>query len=130
MNFDHKALRWIGWGMTGLIVVAMLLDGGIQLAAFDFVTQGMTEFGLSPSYARPLGIVTVLSTLIYAVPRTAVLGAILLTGFFGGTIATHLPGKDPLLPHIIIALVLAAMTWGGLWLRDPRLRGLIPLRQE
>jgi hypothetical protein len=128
MNLNGKAARWTGYGLSGLIVVAMLLDGGIQLAAFDFVTQGMAEFNLPGSWARPLGAITVLCTLLYAVPRTSVLGAILLTGFFGGTIATHLPGKDALLPHIVIALVLGAMTWGGLWLRDPRLRALLPLR--
>jgi hypothetical protein len=116
--------------MTGLIVLFMLFDGTIQLAAFDFVTQGMTEFGLPPSYARPLGVVTLAITILYAIPRTSALGAVLLTGFLGGTIATHMPRPEPLLPHIVIALVMGAILWGGLWLRDPRLRALVPLRQD
>jgi hypothetical protein len=130
MSFDSKAVRWIGWVLTGLIVAVMLFDGGIQLIAFDFVTKGMTEFGISASYARPLGVVTLACTLLYVWPRTAVLGAVLLTGFLGGTIATHMPRPEPFLPHIVIAVVLGAMTWGGLWLRDPQLRALVPFRQS
>jgi hypothetical protein len=130
MNLNSKTARWIGWAMTGLIVLFMLFDGTIQLAAFDFVTQGMTEFGLPPSYARPLGVVTLAITILYAIPRTSALGAVLLTGFLGGTIATHMPRPEPLLPHIVIALVMGAILWGGLWLRDPRLRALVPLRQD
>jgi hypothetical protein len=130
MNLNGKAARWTGLAMTGLIVLFMLFDGAIQLAAFDFVTQGMTEFGLPPSYARPLGVVTLAITILYAIPRTSVLGAILLTGFLGGTIATHMPRPEPFLPHVVIALVMGAILWGGLWLRDPRLRALLPLRHN
>lgn len=130
MNFDSKAVRWIGWILTGLIVAFLLFDGGIQLIAFDFVTKGMAEFGLPESYARPLGVVTLACTLLYAWPRTAVLGAVLLTGLYGGTIATHMPRPEPLLPHIIVAVLLGAMTWGGLWLRDPQLRALLSWRRD
>jgi hypothetical protein len=129
VSFDSKAARWIGWILTGLIVVVMLFDGSIQLIAFDFVTKGMTEFGLPPSYARPLGVVTLACTLLYAWPRTSVLGAVLLTGFLGGTIATHMPRPEPFLPHIVIAVVMGAMIWGGLWLRDPQLRASLPWRR-
>jgi hypothetical protein len=129
VSFESKTVRWIGWILTGVIVAFMLFDGAIQLIAFDFVTQGMIEFGLPESYARPLGIVTLACTLLYAWPRTSVLGAVLLTGFLGGTIATHLPRPEPLLPHIVTALVMGAMTWGGLWLRDPPLRALLPWRR-
>ena len=128
MNLDSKAVHWIGWILTGIIVAFMLFDGAIQLIAFGFVTQGMTEFGLPSSYARPLGVVTLACTLLYAWPRTSVLGAVLLTGFLGGTIATHMPRPEPFLPHVAIALVMAAMAWGGLWLRDPQLRALLPWR--
>jgi hypothetical protein len=84
VSFESKTVRWIGWILTGVIVAFMLFDGAIQLIAFDFVTQGMIEFGLPESYARPLGIVTLACTLLYAWPRTSVLGAVLLTGFLGG----------------------------------------------
>lgn len=129
MSFDSKAVSWIGWILTGIIVAFMLFDGAIQLIAFDFVTEGMKEFGLPSSYARPLGVVTLACTLLYAWPRTSVLGAVLLTGYLGGTIATHMPRPEPFLPHIAIALVMGAMTWGGLWLRDPQLRALLPRRR-
>jgi hypothetical protein len=129
VSFESKTVRWIGWILTGIIVAFMLFDGAIQLIAFDFVTQGMMEFGLPESYARPLGIVTLTCTLLYAWPRTSVLGAVLLTGFLGGTIATHMPRPEPLLPHIVTALVMGAIVWGGLWLRDPQLRALLPWRR-
>jgi hypothetical protein len=129
VSFESKTVRWIGWILTGIIVAFMLFDGAIQLIAFDFVTQGMMEFGLPESYARPLGIVTLACTLLYAWPRTSVLGAVLLTGFLGGTIATHMPLPEPLLPHIVTALVMGAIVWGGLWLRDPQLRALLPWRR-
>lgn len=129
MSFESKTVRWIGWILTGLVVAFMLFDGAIQLIAFDFVTQGMIEFGLPESYARPLGVVTLVCTLLYAWPRTSVLGAVLLTGFLGGTIATHMPRPEPLLPHIVTALVMGVIVWGGLWLRDPQLRALLPWRR-
>jgi hypothetical protein len=129
MVANSKAMWWTGWVLSALVVVFMIFDGGIQVVAFDFVTKGMREFGIPVEYARPLGIVTLLCTALYAFPRTSVLGAILLTGFLGGTIATHLPRAEPLLPHVISALVIAAFVWGGLWLRDPQLRALVPLQQ-
>lgn len=125
-----NAALWTGRIISGLVVAFMLFDGAILAIAFEFVTKGMTEFRIPGEYARPLGIVTLACTALYAVPRTAVLGAVLLTGFLGGTIATHLPGADPLLPHILAALVIGLFVWGGLWLRDPALRALIPLRQN
>jgi hypothetical protein len=128
VSFESKTVRWIGWILTGLIVAFMLFDAGIQLVTFDFVTKGMAEFGLPASYARPLGVVTLACTLLYAWPRTSLFGAVLLTGFLGGTIAMHMPRPEPFLPHVLTALVMGAMTWGGLWLRDPQLRALLPWR--
>ena len=129
MSLNGKAAIWTGRVLSALFVAFMIFDGGISILALDFVIKGMAEFGFLPDYARPLGAMMLLCTLLYAVPQTAVLGAILLTGFLGGTIATHMPRPDPLLPHIVIALVMGAIVWAGLWLRDPRLRTLVPLRQ-
>jgi DoxX-like family len=124
-----NAAIWTGRILSGIVVAFMIFDGGIQVLAFDFVTKGMAEFNIPGDYARPLGVVTLACTAFYAVPKTSVFGAILLTGFLGGTIATHLPGADPLLPHVAAALVIALFVWGGLWLRNPQLRALVPLRR-
>jgi hypothetical protein len=78
--------------------------------------------------ARTLGVLTLLCTALYAWPRTAVLGAILLTGYMGGAMATHLRVGSPLFSHLLFGFYLGLMIWGGLWLREPRLRALIPFR--
>ena len=80
--------------------------------------------------ARGLGIVVLICTVLYAVPQTAVLGAILLTGFLGGAVATHVRVGSPLFSHILFGLYMGLFAWGGLWLRDPRLRALLPWRRE
>ena len=129
MSLNGKAAIWTGRVLSALVVAFMLFDGGITVIAFDFVTKGMAEFGFPVDYARPLGAVMLLCTLLYAIPQTAVLGAILLTGFLGGTIVAHMPRPEPFVPHIVIALLMGAIVWGGLWLREPRLRALVPLRQ-
>jgi hypothetical protein len=130
MNLNGKAAIWTGRVMSGIMIAFFVFDGGIQLLAFDFVTKGMTELGISPDLARPLGAVMLLATLLYAIPQTAVIGAILLTADLGGAIAAHLPGTEPMLMHNVIVVVMGAMVWGGLWLRDPRLRVLMPWRQS
>jgi hypothetical protein len=125
---SSKAI-WAGRIISGIVVAFMIFDGGILAMALDFVTKGMAEFGIPAGFARPIGIVALISTALYAFPSTSVLGAVLLTGFLGGAIATHLHGADPLLPHVLMALVIGLFVWGGLWLRNPQLRALMPVRQ-
>jgi hypothetical protein len=129
MKLNTKTVIWTGRIMSGVMIAFFLFDGGIQLLAFDFVTKGMAEFGISPDLARPLGAIMLFATLLYAIPQTAVLGAILLTAELGGAIATHLRDTTPVLAHNIFAIAMGAMVWGGLWLRDPHLQKLMPLRQ-
>jgi hypothetical protein len=129
MIFNGKWAIWTGRVMSGVMIAFFLFDGGIQLLAFDFVTEGMKEFGISPELARPLGAIMLFATLLYAIPQTAVLGAILLTADLGGAIATHLRDTTPVLAHNIIVVAMGAMVWGGLWLRDPRLQALMPWRR-
>ena len=129
MSLNSKVAIWIGRIMSGLIVAFFVFDGGIKVVPLDMVVQGMTEFGIPAELARPLGIVTLVSTALYAIPRTSVLGAILLTGYLGGAMATHLRDTGPLLLHNLLTVFIGALVWGGLYLRDPRLRALIPLRQ-
>jgi hypothetical protein len=86
-------------------------------------------YGSSESLARSLGVVTIACTVLYAIPPTSILGAILLTGYLGGAIASHLRIDSPLLTHILFGFYLGLMVWGGLWLRDRNLRALMPLRR-
>ena len=121
---------WTGRIMSGAVILFMLFDGGIKLVPLEIVTEASAQLGLpaTAAMARTLGILALASTLLYAIPRTSVLGAILLTGYMGGTIATHLRVDSPLFTHTLFGLYLALLAWGGLYLREPRLRALIPFR--
>lgn len=121
---------WIGRVLSGLLIVFLVFDGAIKLVPLQVVTDTMIELGYSGSVdqARLLGVLTLLCTVLYAIPRTSILGAILLTGYLGGAMATHLRIGNPLFTHLLFGLYLGVMAWGGLYLRDPRLRTLIPFR--
>jgi hypothetical protein len=128
---SSKAARWTGTAMSGLVILFLLFDGGIKLVPLEIVTQTSGEIGLptDPSFARLLGILTLIGVVLYAIPQTAVLGAILLTGYLGGAIATHLRIDSPLFSHTLFGVYLGLLIWGGLYLREPRLRALIPFRR-
>ena len=125
-----KGARWTGYAMSGLVILFLLFDGGIKLVPLEIVTQTSGEIGLptDASFARLLGILTLIGVVLYAMPQTAVLGAILLTGYMGGAIATHLRIDSPLFSHTLFGVYLGLLIWGGLYLRDGLLRTLIPLR--
>lgn len=127
---SNKTMKWIGYGLSGLFVLFMLFDGGIKLVPLAVVTETMTALGYpaSPGLARGLGILTLICTALYANPRTAVLGAILMTGYLGGAIATHLRIGSPVFSHLLFGVYLGLLMWGGLYLRDERLRLLFPYR--
>ena len=126
-----KAARWTGYVMSGLVILFLLFDGGIKLVPLEIVTETSAQIGLpaDASFARLLGVLTLIGVVLYAVPQTAVLGAILLTGYMGGAIATHLRIDSPLFSHTLFGVYLGLLIWGGLYLREPRLRALIPFRQ-
>lgn len=128
---SSKAARWTGTVMSGLVILFLLFDGGIKLVPLEIVTQTSGAIGLptDPSFARLLGILTLIGVGLYAIPQTAVLGAILLTGYMGGAIATHLRIDSPLFSHTLFGVYLGLLIWGGLYLREPRLRALIPFRR-
>jgi len=121
---------WIGRILSGLLIAFLVFDGTIKLVPLQVVTDTMIELGYSGSVdqARLLGVLTLLCTILYAIPRTSILGAILLTGYLGGAMATHLRIGNPLFTHLLFGLYLGMMAWGGLYLRDARLRALIPFR--
>ena len=119
---------WAGRALSALIVLFMIFDGVIKLPPLDIVTQTMVPLGwpADPNVARMLGIIGLVSTAFYALPRTAVLGAILLTAYMGGAIATNMRIGSPLFSHTLFGVYLGVMLWGGLFLRDPKVRALIP----
>jgi len=126
--------RWqtvTGAVMSGLIVAFLVFDGAIKLVPIVPVTETMTALGYSgdPVLARGLGIVTLLCALLYAIPRTSVLGAILLTGLLGGAIATHLRVGSPVFSHLLFGGYLGLIAWGGLYLRYEAVRKMIPFRR-
>jgi DoxX-like family len=126
-----KPALWSGRVLSGLVTLFLLLDGGMKLVPLSIVTETMDKigYGSSETLARSLGVITLVCTILYAVPPTSILGAILLTGYLGGAIASHLRIGSPLLSHTLFGLYLGLMVWGGLWLRDRRLRALMPLRR-
>lgn len=130
MAMGSKTTIRIGYGLSGLFVLFMVFDGVIKLPPLDIVLQTMTEIGYpaSPAMARGLGILALVCTALYVYPRTAVLGAVLLTGYLGGAIATHLRLGSPIFSHLLFGVYLGLIMWGGLYLRDERLRALFPLR--
>jgi hypothetical protein len=123
--------RWTGRALSGLVIVFLLFDGAIKLVPWPIVTETMDKmgYGSSETLARSLGIITIVCTVLYSVPPTSILGAILLTGYLGGAISSHVRIDSPLFTHTLFGLYLGVMVWGGLWLRDPDLRNLIPFRR-
>lgn len=124
-----RAAFWGGWVMSVLPALFLLMDAGMKFAKPSFVIQATTQLGFSESVIVPLGIVLLSCTILYLLPPTAVLGAMLLTGYLGGAVATHLRHGDPLFSHVLFPTYLGVLLWGGLCLREPRLRVLLPFRR-
>jgi hypothetical protein len=102
----------------------------MKLIPLNVVVEASEQLGIPAGLARTLGVLTLACTLLYAFPRTSVLGAILLTGYLGGAVASHLRVGDPLFTHVLFGVYLGVLIWGGLYLRDGRLRTLIPLLRD
>jgi hypothetical protein len=126
-----KPALWMGRVLSGIVILFMLFDGAIKLVPWPVVTESMDRigYGSSETLARTLGAITIACTVLYAIPPTSILGAILLTGYLGGAIATHLRIDSPLFSHVLFGLYLGLMVWGGLWLRDRSLRTLISFQR-
>ena len=125
-SVSNKQL-WLGRTMSAMPALFLLVDGAMKLVKPEVVIKATVELGYAESVIVPLGIVLLTCTILYLVPRTAVLGAILLTGYLGGAVATHVRAGEGLFV-ILFPVVFGALLWGGLVLRDERLRELLPLR--
>ena len=120
---------WIGWVLSALIIAFLLVDATMKLMVLPVVVETGRTLGFEGGgSARVLGFVLLISTLLYITPWTNVLGAILLTAYLGGSVATHVRVGSPLFSHTLFGVYLGVMLWGGLYLRDVRVRQLIPLR--
>jgi DoxX-like family len=118
---------WTGRVLSGIVVLFLLMDGLIKLIPLSQVTETLTQLGYSGSVplARGLGVLTLAIAALYAMPRTGVLGAILLTGLLGGAMATHLRVGSPIFSHFLFGLYIGLMAWGGLYLRNSQLRSAL-----
>lgn len=114
--------------MSAIVILFFIIDSGMKLADLEIVKQAQQQLGWPLDLDRTIGAINLVCLILYAVPRTAVLGAILMTAVLGGTVASHLRVMDPLFTHTLFGAYLGILAWGGLWLRDERLRALIPLR--
>ena len=121
-----KKTLWAGYIMGALPVLLLLMSAVMKLIKPPPVVEGFAHLGLPESLALALGILELACTVVYLIPQTSVLGAILLTGYLGGATVTHLRVGDPFFMPVILGM----LVWGGLFLRDPRLRALIPLRRQ
>jgi uncharacterized membrane protein YphA (DoxX/SURF4 family) len=125
MQERSKKALWAGWALSVLPCLMLLFSASLKLTQNEQAVKGFADFGYPASTLIPIGMAELLCTIIYLIPRTAVFGAILLAGFLGGAVATHVHGSQNFLPPIAIA----AMLWLGLYLREPRLQALVPVRK-
>lgn len=125
---DSRKARWTGRVLSGLAIAFLLFDTALKVLAVPAAVEGTVQLGYQPDVLLWLGLIGIACTALYLVPRTAVLGAILWTGYLGGAVATHVRIGDPLFSHILFPVYVAAFLWMGLWLRDARLRAVVPVR--
>ena len=121
---ESRGQLWTGRILSGFVSLFLLFDGGARLAGFAPYVEGMTKFGYPASLAPWIGLTLLICTVLYNIPRTAVLGAILITGYLGGAVATQVRVGDP---WWLFPVLFGALAWGGLWLRYAGLREWIPV---
>ena len=125
-----KAMHWTGWTLTGLYAL-FTLGASVtpKLLGIPVAEETLTGLGWPPGFAFGIGLVELACLLLYLVPRTSLFGAVLTMGVLGGAMATQIRVGNPLFSHILFSLYLGLMLWGGLWLRDPALRAIFPIRR-
>lgn len=119
---NGRGMTIAGRILSGFVALFLLMDGVLRVAHFAPYVEGTVQFGYPVHLATPIGVTLVVCTLLYLVPRTAVVGAILLTGYLGGAVASHVRMEDP---NFLFAAFFGVLVWAGLYLREPRLRALL-----
>jgi DoxX-like family len=122
---NPKWMFWTGWALTALTAVNLIVSAVFKFVQPEFILKELSKFGLPEDVVIPIGIVELVCTIIYLIPQTSVLGAILLTGYLGGATSTHVRIYDNFAAPVIVGV----LVWLGLFLRDARLRALIPFRR-
>ncbi len=121
---------WLGWTFSGLAILFLVMDAVMKLLALSIVVKSGEALGFpGASMARTLGVILAVCTALYAFPRTSVLGAILLTGYLGGSVATHVRADSPLFTHVLFGVYVGVIVWVGIYLRDATLASLLPIRK-
>ncbi len=121
-----RKMIWTGRGISGLMIAFLLFDSMIHMAKIAVVVEAFARLGWPIDLAIPLGIVELVCIALYLYPRTSILGAILLTGYLGGAVVTHLRVGSSLFGETLFPVYVGVLLWGGLYLREPRLRALMP----
>ena len=131
MNIEasNKKRRITGYALTGFVALFLTFDTVLKLLQLAPAMQGTIELGYPANSVLVIGVIELVCLVLYLVPRTSVLGALMLTGYLGGAIGTHVRIGSPLLTHILFPIYVALMVWGGLYLRESRLRELLPFRE-
>ena len=125
---NPQAMLWTGRILTGLFALFMLgASIAPKLLHLPIAEETMAQLGWPPGYAFMIGVIELTCLVLYLIPRTSVLGAVLMMGLLGGAMATQIRVGSPLFSHILFSLYLGLFMWGGLWLRDPRVRALFPV---
>ncbi len=129
-NDTPKAMRWAGWALTGLFSL-FILGASVfpKLSGMPVAEETMAQLGWPSGYVLMIGLIELGCLILYLVPRTSLLGAVLFMGLFGGAMATQIRAESPLWSHILFSLYLGLAMWGGLWLRSPWLRAVFPVRR-
>lgn len=124
-------MKWTGYVLTGLFAL-FIIGASVtpKLLGLPVAEETMKALGWPPGYVLMIGIMELAFVILYLYPRTSVLGAILFTGLLGGAMATQVRAESPLFSHVLFSIYLGPFMWGGLWLRDPALRALFPLRTK
>jgi len=125
---ETKKRSWAGIIVSALPILFLLMDAGMKLAKLDFVVTATVALGYNESVIIPIGIVLLVCTILYVIPATAIFGAVLLTAYLGGAVATHVRLGNSLFGNLLFPVYIGIMLWLGLYLRETRLRALVPFK--
>jgi hypothetical protein len=124
---SDRILIYVGWALSIFAILFLLMDAGMKVAGANVSVEATTALGFDKSQVRLLGAILLICTLLYAVPQTAPLGALLITAYLGGAIAVNLQHHNPLASHTLFGVYIALFVWGGLFFRMPAVKALLPL---